>query len=244
MMSMKKIILSFLLLFGLVITQTGVLAAEEAAQNEGWQFGVDIYMWGASIGGDSASGTEVDIDFEDLFKNLNLAFMGTAGARKGKWSFMLDAIYLDVQDDDTVAPGVKADVELFNWIVTPTIGYNLFETEKVRLDVLGGARYLWLKSRLDLTGYPKISESGHVWDGIAGVKGQVNLTDKWYIPFYGDIGTGDSELTWQAFAGIAYKFKKVHVTLAYRYLYWEFDDNDVFDDLNLSGPYAGVRFLF
>jgi len=102
----------------------------------------------------------------------------------------------------------------------------------------------WLKSRLDLTGFPKVSESGHVWDGIAGVKGQVNLTDKWYIPFYGDIGIGNSELTWQAFAGIAYKFKKVHVILANRYLYWEFDDSDVFDDLNLGGPYVGVKFLF
>jgi len=119
---MKKIILSLLLFFGFVITQTGVLAAEEAVQNEDWQFGADIYMWGASIGGDSASGTEIDIDFDDLFKNLNMALMGTAGARKGKWSFMLDAIYLDVENDDTVAPGVKADVKLFGWIVTPTIG--------------------------------------------------------------------------------------------------------------------------
>ena len=101
-----------------------------------------------------------------------------------------------------------------------------------------------MKSKLDLTGFPKVSDSGDVWDAIAGVKGQVNLTEKWYIPFYGDIGTGDSDLTWQAFAGIAYKFKKVDVVLAYRYLYWDFDNNDVFDDLNLSGPYAGIKFVF
>ena len=240
---MKKIVLLFFLLF-FTATTPGILAAEETAQDEGWKFGAAIYMWGASIGGDSASGSDIDIDFDDLFKNLKMAFMGTVAARKGKWSFMLDAIYLDVADDDTVAPGVKADVELFGWIVTPTIGYNLFETEKVRLDVLGGARYLWLKSKLDLTGFPKVSDSGDVWDAIAGVKGQVNLTEKWYIPFYGDIGTGDSDLTWQAFAGIAYKFKKVDVVLAYRYLYWDFDNNDVFDDLNLSGPYVGAKFVF
>jgi hypothetical protein len=244
MMSMKKIILSFLLLFGLVITQTGVLEAEDATQDEGWQFGAQLYLWGAGIGGETVSRGGIDIDFDDVFRNLKMAFMGTVRARKGKWSLMLDAIYLDVGNDKTVAPGVEADVELFNWILTPTIAYNVLETETVRLDVLGGARYLWLKSRLELTGYPKISESGHVWDGIAGIHGQVKLTENWYVPFYGDIGTGDSDLTWQAMAGIAYKFKKVDVVLAYRYLTWDFDDSDVLEDLNLSGPYAGIKFFF
>jgi len=240
---MKKIVILFVLFF-VVATTPGILVAEEPSQDDGWKFGAQLYLWGAGIGGELASGSDIDIGFGDIVDNLDFAFMGTFGARKGKWSFMLDAIYLDIEGDDTIAPGVKADVELFGWIVTPTIGYNLFETEKVRFDVLGGARYFWLKSRLELTGFPKVSKSGHVWDGIAGVKGQVNLTEKWYIPFYGDIGTGDSDLTWQALAGIAYKFKKVAVFLAYRYLYWDFDDNDVFDDLNLSGPYAGVKFVF
>lgn len=243
-MMLNKTALLFILCVALATVTPSLLAAEETAQDEAWKFGAAIYLWGASIGGDSASGSDIDIDFDDLFKNLKMAFMGAGEARKGKWSFMLDAIYLDVEDDDKVAPGVKADVELFGWIVTPSVGYNLYETEKGRLDVLGGARYLWLKSRLDLTGYPKISDSGDVWDAIVGLKGRVNLTEKWYIPFYGDIGTGDSDLTWQAFAGIAYKFKRVDVTLAYRYLYWDFDDNDVFDDLDLSGPYVGVKFAF
>ncbi len=34
----------------------------------------------------------------DVFRNLEMAFMGTVGARKGKWSFMLDTIYLDAKD--------------------------------------------------------------------------------------------------------------------------------------------------
>ena len=242
-MMKKKIVLLFVLLF-FTATTPGILAAEEAAQDEGWKFGAEIYLWGASIGGKSASGSNIDIDFDDLIENLNMAFMGTIGARKGKWSFMLDAIYLDVEDDDTVGPGVKADVELFGWILTPTVGYNILETEKGRLDVLGGARYLYLKAELGLTGFSDVSDSGSVWDGIIGFKGQVNLTEKWYMPFYADIGTGDSDLTWQAFAGIAYKFKKIDVILAYRYLYWDFDDSDVFDDLNLSGPYVGIKFVF
>jgi hypothetical protein len=30
----------------------------------------------------------------------------------------------------------------------------------------------------------------------------------------------------------------------YRYLYWDFDDRAVFDNLDINGPYAGVKFLF
>jgi len=72
----------------------------------------------------------------------------------------------------------------------------------------------------------------------------VNLTKKWYLPFYGDVGTGDSDLTWQVLAGIGYKFKWFDVVAAYRYLDWDFDDNPAIDDLNFSGPIVGIKFVF
>lgn len=72
----------------------------------------------------------------------------------------------------------------------------------------------------------------------------MNLTENWYIPFYGDIGTGESDLTWQLFAGVGYKFEKFDVIVAYRYLDWEFDDSPIFDDLDINGPLAGIKFRF
>jgi hypothetical protein len=64
----------------------------------------------------------------------------------------------------------------------------------------------------------RADESGSVWDGIVGARGHVNLTEKWYLPFYADIGTGQSKLTWQALGGIGYRFKWFDFTVAYRYL--------------------------
>ncbi|MGB5571259.1 MAG: hypothetical protein WBM81_18360, partial [Sedimenticolaceae bacterium] len=61
--------------------------------------------------------------------------------------------------------------------------------------------------------------------------------------YHADIGAGDSDLTWQALAGLNYRFDKVDATFGYRYLKWELND-DTFDDLDISGPYAGVRFGF
>jgi hypothetical protein len=158
---MKKIVLLVVLLF-FTATIPGILAAEETAQDEGWKFGAAIYLWGASIGGDSASGSDIDIDFDDLFKNLKMAFMGALEVRKDKWAGMADVLYFDLKNDQDVAPGQTASVEMTAWVVTPVIGYNFLETEKVSLHVVGGARYLYLKADLGLTGFPDVSDKGHV----------------------------------------------------------------------------------
>ncbi len=36
--------------------------------------------------------------------------------------------------------------------------------------------------------------SGNLWDGIVGVKGTYDLNEKWFIPFYFDVGTGDKDM--------------------------------------------------
>jgi hypothetical protein len=51
-------------------------------------------------------------------------------------------------------------------------------------------------------------------------------------------------LTWQAMAGIGYKFKWFHVNAVYRYLKWDFDDNAALDKLDISGPALGIKFVF
>ena len=48
-----------------------------------------------------------------------------------------------------------------------------------------------------------------VLDGIVGVKGRARLgsASPWSVPFYVDVGGGESDLTWQAMGGISYAFK-------------------------------------
>ncbi len=275
---LSGIVFLLISLFILVAATPGIVEAEETGLDEGWQFTVEPYMWAASISVPTASGTDVDIDFDDIMDNLDMTFMGVFGVRKGKWSILTDVIYLDLEDDDSsssaavpvgprgrssVSVDVDADVELSSWILTPAVGYAAVLNEQVKLDVVAGARYLYLKAdtKLDIseeldsellrrnivrTGQvnDRIIESDDVWDGIVGIRGQVNLNEKWYLPFYADVGTGDSDLTWQAAGGVGYRFSKVDVIAGYRYIAWEFDDDAAFDDMDVSGPYAGVKFVF
>ncbi len=119
------------------------------------------------------------------------------------------------------------------------------------MDALVGACYLYLKSDAKFefgSRIPPIKErdtvSDSIWDGVIGVRGQVNLSKNWYLHYYADIGTGSSNTTWQLFGGVGYRFKRLDLILAYRYMDWIFDSSDAFEDLALHGPFAGVKFKF
>ena len=68
--------------------------------------------------------------------------------------------------------------------------------------------------------------------------------EKLYMPLYLDIGTGNSDLTWQAAGGLGYRFGLCDLVAGYRYLSWDFKDSSPIKDMNLSGPYIGLKFIF
>jgi hypothetical protein len=228
-----------------IVCSAGIVSAQESANDDSWKFGGELYFWGASIGGKSASGSDIDIELDDILDSLEFAFMGAVGVSKGKWSLAADLIYLNAEDSAAIAPGVSANVELTNWVITPLVGYNIVNTGKSRLDIVGGARYLYLKAdlRVDALSF-RAEDSGSNWDAVIGARGSVDLAKKWYLFGYLDIGTGESDLTWQAFGGVGYRFKYLDLVAAYRYLSWDFDDNQALDDLYIHGPGIGIRFVF
>jgi len=65
-------------------------------------------------------------------------------------------------------------------------------------------------------------------------------------PYYADVVAEDYDLTWQALAAISYRFEKVDAVVGYPYLEWDFDNGDMlnFDELDLSGPFAGFKIWF
>jgi hypothetical protein len=142
--------------------------------------------------------------------------------------------------------GIEANLQ--SWVVTPYAGYTLVDTGQASLSLLGGARYLSMDTDIDLNitrnRTRRISGEGDIWDGIIGMKGNFALSEKWFIPCHLDIGTGESDLTWQAFAGVGYRFSAVDLIAGYRYLAWEFDDDSLIDNLDISGVLAGLKFAF
>ena len=90
-----------------------------------------------------------------------------------------------------------------------------------------------------------VTESEDLWDGIIGWEGRLNLgASKFYVPFYIDIGTGSSEVTWEGNLGLGYEFKWLDILLTYRHLYYNMDDDKLVQDVSFGGPAFGLKFKF
>lgn len=245
---------------GLLAMAMPFIATASESGDDAWQYSGAIYLWGAGIGGTTTGGDDIDVSFSDLLKNLDMAFMGTLDANKGKWSVLADVIYFDVSKDSNSTANLinrpvkaKLDVGVTAWVVTAGLAYEIWQNDSTQVDLMGGGRYLYLKGDIDFridAGGPlgpwreRVTDSGSNIDALVGLRGKTELNDKWYVNYYADVGTGDSDYTWQALLGFNYRFRKVDAGFGYRYMKYKFDDGGIFDDLDMSGPYGGVRFHF
>jgi hypothetical protein len=233
------------LLAGILLVGASLAQAEDSDADSGWQFAIAPYLWGAGIGGKTQAGSSIDISFDDLFDNLESALMVSFEARKNKWMILADYIYLDVAA--TGQPGLRPiTMNLKSKVAHLAGGYNLYQ-DKSRLDLIFGARNFDLDLGLTVqTGPPgSVSQSGNILDGIVGVKGQLGLSKRWYLPYYVDIGTGDSDLSWQAMAGASFRAAKwVDLALVYRHMEWDLGNDKPVADINFSGPAFGAIFRF
>jgi hypothetical protein len=139
-------------------------------------------------------------------------------------------------------------------------GYTVARGGNSSLDVLAGFRLLSIKAESDwllsgsitgpgpgqsFAGSGSASQSETLWDGIIGVRGRVAIGDsRWGIPYYLDVGTGNSALTWQGVAGIEYRYDWGDLQLMYRYTYYDMKENELLQNVSFDGPAIGVNFRF
>jgi len=250
-MKLTKLLLSSALLSSTLFAGGDIVPVEPVIDetpviNE-WNYSGALYFWAAGMSGKTADDGDFDIPFSDILENLDMAFMGTLSAQKERWGMHADIIYFDVGstlDDSRLID----DFSLKSWVISPTVSYELVNDEQFNLHALAGARYFYMKPILKLENGSSRETSGNVWDGIVGLKGTYDFNEKWFMPFQADIGAGDTDVTWQAFAGIGYKYENFDLIVGYRHLEWNFDDNapggKVFNDFNIDGPMFGAKFRF
>jgi hypothetical protein len=216
---------------------------------------------------------EVGAGPNNYLQNLQAVLMLAGEARKDRWAVLADTIYLDFANQASTVKAVNfggpvvgtslnssTSSSLKGWLLTLAGGYAAVQTPRATLDVLAGVRYLGIRASTDwqltatVTGpgagqvFPasgSVSERADLWDAIVGVRGQVRLGEgQWFMPYYLDVGTGSSTLTWQGLLGIAYRFKWGDATLAWRNLYYDQGDDKLVQNFRFSGPALGATFVF
>ena len=216
----------------------------------------------------ASGGASINVDADAILDALNFTFMGSFDAHNGRWGVFTDVIYLDVgssksntREFSVGRVGLPAnttanlDLGLKGFIWTLAGEYRVAAVPAWMVDVLAGARLFAVKPTLDWSingelgpiGFPVASGSKeineHVWDGIIGVKGRYAFGENraWFVPFYLDVGTGQSEVTWQAAAGLGYTFSWGSVLGMWRYLGYEFKSGQALESMNFSGPMIGAQ---
>ncbi len=212
-------------------------------------------------------GANIAISMGDVLDALKFTFQGSFEARKGRWGLWSDVVYADLGASKngtrdftipghSIPAGVNADLSLDmkSWIVTLAGVYNVAETPDYSADAVFGTRYLDLRNELgwsfngDIGGLPLPGRSGsgsaglQNWDAIVGVKGRFHFGDqrRWFVPYYLDLGAGESKFTWQVNAGIGYRFDWGAVVASWRYLDYDFKSSQKVDGLGFNGPLVGV----
>ncbi len=216
-----------------------------------------------------SGGTPINLSAERILDSIDTMFMGSFDAHNGRWGVFTDVIYLSLEGskqqsrDFTIgnaAPPASATanlgLELKGLAWTLAGEYRLPSKPRFNLDVLAGARLLNLRQTQswdisgDLGPIQPEGRSGsseakiELWDGIVGLKGRATLGEmgRWSLPFYLDIGTGESDLTWQVAGGITYAFNWGELTAMWRHLAYEMKAGNGLESLSFNGPMIGATF--
>jgi hypothetical protein len=262
---------------GVLVTALAMIAmpGPVRAETDTWQFALTPYLWLPSVEGtgefetppDGGGQPEVEVGPVDYLEHLELALMLAGEARKGKWTFRADVVYVDFGDQRSsvktvtgpggvveipVNTGTTVSLDGLEW--QGSVGYVFLSNPAISMEILGGFRYLDVSASLDwqfdgpLNLLPQsgtASQDVELWDAIVGTRGRAVFGNgKWFVPFSIDVGAGSSDLTWQSFAGLGYAFSWGDVLAAYRHLEYDQKQGDLLQGVRFSGPAIGVSFRF
>jgi hypothetical protein len=218
---------------------------------------------------DDKGSTGIHVSKSDVLNHLKMTFQGSLDAHNGRWGVYTDVVYVDLGGtksrtrdfsigDVEIPAGVikelSLDIKALVWTVAGE--YRVVSDPAWTVDLLGGARMLRMKPTLGYSitgdlgpivipgrnGSKQVDES--IWDGIVGVKGRYTFGEdrKWFAPFYVDVGTGQSQLTWQIAGGVGYTYHWGSVFAMWRYLDYNLKSGKALEYTNMSGPMLGAAF--
>lgn len=258
------------LMLALALPSSAQTATTASSDAWAWRFGVNLWLptIHSSTQFDLPNGGNISAESDPgkYLSKLKSVFMGSLEARRGAWSFLADATYLNLGDLKSkirsisgptglvtipIDAGTRSDLKGF--IGTFESGYTVMQTPDARADVVAGVRYASLKTKLDwqlsgptggLAAEGGVETTKDFLDGVVGVRGSANLGGNWDFRYYVDAGAGSSRFTWQALAGVGYRFSWGDAVLGYRHLSYDFHNDRPISDVRFSGPQLEVGFKF
>lgn len=241
--------------------------AEPAEKN--WWFISATNSWVTAIDGEvgwRGMTVSADTSMSEVLDSLDLAYMTHFEFGYKRWSIGLDGVYAKLSDGASYEYGPihgSMEMELEQAFVTARLQYRLVENEALTLDIFAGARWTYISTEVDV--HTSLSfdrpalqrfnreRSRHFdfsedwFDPIVGLRGVFNLGKACFVQLSGDIGGFgvESDLNWQAFGGIGYRFSpRISSLLGYRALGIDYEKENLKLDIVSHGPTVALMFKF
>ena len=249
----------------LVVILVVALGTLQGARADEWKWEVIPFLWAPDVGVDvSLNETDISptVDFGEILERTDIGALVNFAGRKGRGGFFVDVVYLSVSDDRTnpggglIPAGTRSDAE-YDQLVGEVGGVYRLTGDEQGLDLIFGARLLEVSLDLgidfpDTSILPDRTRSGDasLLDGFAGLRYRGDISERWHWSIRGDVGAGDTDLTWLGALTFGAKLGKSGnktLYLGYRHLAYEFDrgSKPIKEfEVELSGPGVGFGFSF
>jgi opacity protein-like surface antigen len=218
---------------------------------DAWIVQLSVRVQEPSLGVDQ----HIFLGTDDIVSNLDWMIPFAADLRYKRFGFMPDILGLKLSGSNQT-PGPLFDdvaVGLKMWVVNLAGYYRLVDQPDFSLDLIGGARYLYVNTDLAFTGGPVGNSRGNlranststIWNGIVGARVRQDLSDRFFYSIYGDVGAGDSDLTWQLLGSLGYRVSEnFSALLGYRYLHFDEEEGGASIGVTGSGPQITLKWDF
>lgn len=223
-----------------------------AAAAQDWSGQVTLYGWGAGVTGDVTPFTggpklSFEKSLSEVLEDLDAAFFATALARRGDLVLFGDLTYSSSSRSGTVPPGLPASGEVTMRSLTLAAGKRFDAGNGTTVDLLGGLRAWKVDGAVSLQPVLSVSPSKSFVDPIVGVRVNTQLSDRWSVLSYADLGGFGvgSDLTWQAAVTANYRARdNMYLSVGWRHLAVDYSDGGTVFDGAMSGPLVGLTFQF
>lgn len=246
-------------------TEESQTESKESEEGRRWRTSFTPLLWLANNSTTVSYGDRsrtLTIRAADALGDLEAAGTFRLGVSNDEWGAFADLFFIGLGDTSRVGPlgniPLRTEVDNTVWQVAGT--YRLVDKDNFDLDVLAGVRGYSID--VDVTVQPftgpggvlafpgrSLSRGLSFVDPIIGGMAKWELSDKWTLDFYGDIGGfgAGSDFTYRLGTGFDYSFNDtVSAQVGYTVVDFDYSTGSGFDRLKyettLYGPNLGLQF--
>ncbi|MDQ0315338.1 outer membrane beta-barrel protein [Amorphus orientalis] len=221
-----------------------------------WTGSIAPYVWMSGLSGTTANfgapSVHIDQSFSDIVDALDFSLMLAGQARYGRFSVSTDFLYLKTTSKNATPFGrlaSTAKVGTKTLEFTALAGYALVDNDKLRLDVVGGARFWNVENALSFQGGRldgiKVTDNGTWVDAMGGLKGRFDMTERAYLTGWALAGAGGADFGWDVLGGVGYDLNdRFSAVAGYRAAGVDYQSGTFEYDVTIQGPILGVVYRF